>query len=140
MREPDLLKDDDPVHLLLKRGAQEYTFPCVITRAFGIKVGLRMHQLTVAQHIDFIQCTFARADTWALWQDGFPEDKPIESLRDVLALGFRGYVHMASYTPPVIRNVLVGLTSLIAWIASFVPHGVGKNQVPSSQGQTVAQH
>ncbi len=99
-----------------------------------------MHQLSVSQHIDFIQCTFARADTWALWQDGFPEDKPIESLRDVLALGFRGYVRMASYAPPVIRNVLIGFTSLIAWIASFVPHGVDKNQAPSSQGQTVAQH
>ncbi|CNI37281.1 UDP-forming cellulose synthase catalytic subunit [Yersinia vastinensis] len=140
MREAGLLKDGEAVHLLLKRGAQEYTFPCEVTRAFGTKVGMRMHKLTVAQHIDFIQCTFARADTWALWQDGFPEDKPIESLRDVLALGFRGYVRMASYAPPVIRNVLVGLTSLIAWIASFVPHGVDKNQAPSSQGQTVAQH
>lgn len=140
MREAGLLKDGEAVQLLLKRGAQEYTFPCEVTRAFGTKVGMRMHQLTVAQHIDFIQCTFARADTWALWQDGFPEDKPIESLRDVLALGFRGYVRMASYAPPVIRNVLVGFTSLIAWIASFVPHGVDKNQAPSSQGQTVAQH
>lgn len=140
MREVGLLKDGEAVQLLLKRGAQEYTFPCEVTRAFGTKVGMRMHQLTVAQHIDFIQCTFARADTWALWQDGFPEDKPIESLRDVLALGFRGYVRMASYAPPVIRNVLVGFTSLIAWIASFVPHGVDKNQAPSSQGQTVAQH
>ncbi|CFQ96187.1 cellulose synthase catalytic subunit [Yersinia frederiksenii] len=140
MREAGLLKDGEAVQLLLKRGAQEYTFPCEVTRAFGTKVGMRMHQLTVAQHIDFIQCTFARADTWALWQDGFPEDKPIESLRDVLALGFRGYIRMASYAPPVIRNVLVGFTSLIAWIASFVPHGVDKNQAPSSQGQTVAQH
>ncbi len=140
MREAGLLKDGEAVHLLLKRGAQEYTFPCEVTRAFGTKVGMRMHQLSVSQHIDFIQCTFARADTWALWQDGFPEDKPIESLRDVLALGFRGYVRMASYAPPVIRNVLIGFTSLIAWIASFVPHGVDKNQAPSSQGQTVAQH
>ncbi|MGP2541141.1 UDP-forming cellulose synthase catalytic subunit [Yersinia sp. 2541 StPb PI] len=140
MREAGLLQEGEAVHLLLKRGAQEYTFPCEVTRAFGTKAGMRMHQLSVAQHIDFIQCTFARADTWALWQDGFPEDKPIESLRDVLALGFRGYVRMASYAPPVMRNVLVGFTSLIAWIASFVPHGVGKNQAPSSQGQTVAQH
>ena len=140
MREAGLLKDGEAVHLLLKRGAQEYTFPCEVTRAFGTKVGMRMHQLSVSQHIDFIQCTFARADTWALWQDGFPEDKPIESLRDVLALGFRGYVRMASYAPPVIRNVLIGFTSLIARIASFVPHGVDKNQAPSSRGQTVAQH
>ena len=61
-----------------------------MTRAFGNKVGVRLIDLSTREHIDFIQCTFARADTWALWQDGFPEDRPIESLRDVLALGFRG--------------------------------------------------
>jgi cellulose synthase (UDP-forming) len=43
--------------------------------------------LTNQQHIDFVQCTFARADTWALWQDSFPEDKPMESLLDILKLG-----------------------------------------------------
>ncbi|AKA38814.1 UDP-forming cellulose synthase catalytic subunit [Yersinia ruckeri] len=140
MREEGLLQDGETATLLLKRGQQEYTFPCRVTRAFGKKVGMQMDDLSVAQHIDFIQCTFARADTWALWQDGFPEDKPIESLRDVLALGFRGYVRMASYAPPLIRNVLVGFTSLLAWVASFVPHGVGQGRTLRSQDQTVAQH
>ncbi|ANI30543.1 cellulose synthase [Yersinia entomophaga] len=140
MRNEGLLQDGEAVNLLLKRGQQEYIFPCKVTRAFGRKVGMRIDELSVAQHIDFIQCTFARADTWALWQDSFPEDKPIESLRDVLALGFRGYVRMANYAPPLIRNVLVGFTSLLAWVASFVPHGVGQGQTLRSQDQTVAQH
>jgi cellulose synthase (UDP-forming) len=108
----------------------------VVTRAFGSKVGIRMVDLTTREHIDFIQCTFARADTWALWQDGFPEDKPIESLRDVLALGFRGYLRMADYAPPMVRSLLVGFTTMIAWIASFIPHGVGRNPT-FSQKETV---
>nr|WP_241390999.1 PilZ domain-containing protein [Yersinia frederiksenii]ULG20182.1 cellulose synthase catalytic subunit [Yersinia frederiksenii] len=37
MREAGLLKDGEAVQLLLKRGAQEYTFPCEVTRAFGTK-------------------------------------------------------------------------------------------------------
>ncbi len=124
VREAGLVKDGDKVSLLLKRGLQEFAFPGVITRANGLNVGIRLSLEQVEQHIEFIQCTFARADTWALWQDGFAEDKPIQSLRDVLALGFRGYRSMADYTPPVIRTVLVSFTSLIAWLVSFLPRGV----------------
>ena len=51
----------------------------------GSEVGLQLLPLTNQQHIDFVQCTFARADTWALWQDSFPEDKPMESLLDILS-------------------------------------------------------
>ncbi len=60
-------------------------------------MGLQLLPLTNQQHIDFVQCTFARADTWALWQDSFPEDKPMESLLDILKLGFRGYRHLAEF-------------------------------------------
>ena len=57
--------------LLLKRGQQEYAFPVRVARVNGSEVGLQLLPLTNQQHIDFVQCTFARADTWALWQDSF---------------------------------------------------------------------
>ena len=63
MRVENALKDGDKASLLLKRGQQEYSFPCVVTRAFGNKVGVRLIDLSTREHIDFIQCTFARADT-----------------------------------------------------------------------------
>ena len=85
------------VNLLLKRGQQEYVFPTQVARVMGNEVGLKLMPLTTQQHIDFVQCTFARADTWALWQDSYPEDKPLESLLDILKLGFRGYRHLAEF-------------------------------------------
>ena len=109
------------VNLLLKRGQQEYVFPAQVARVMGNEVGLKLMPLTTQQHIDFVQCTFARADTWALWQDSFPEDKPMESLLDILKLGFRGYRHLAEFSPPSVKVVFRALTSLVAWIASFVP-------------------
>ncbi|VDR24002.1 Cellulose synthase catalytic subunit [UDP-forming] [Raoultella terrigena] len=75
------------VNLLLKRGQQEYVFPTRVARVNDSEVGLQLLPLSNKQHIDFVQCTFARADTWALWQDSFPEDKPMESLLDILKLG-----------------------------------------------------
>ena len=87
----------------------------------GGEVGLQLLPLTNQQHIDFVQCTFARADTWALWQDSFPEDKPMESLLDILKLGFRGYRHLAEFSPPSVKVIFRSLTSLVAWIVSFLP-------------------
>lgn len=102
------------VNLLLKRGQQEYDFPVRVARVNGGEVGLQLLPLTNQQHIDFVQCTFARADTWALWQDSFPEDKPMESLLDILKLGFRGYRHLAEFSPPSVKVIFRSLTSLVA--------------------------
>ncbi|WP_337050000.1 UDP-forming cellulose synthase catalytic subunit [Serratia fonticola] len=137
MRVPDQLQEHDQIALLLKRGQQEFSFPCVVTRSHGRSVGVRLVELSTRQHIEFIQCTFARADTWALWQDAFPEDRPVDSLRDVLMLGFHGYRRMADYAPPTMRKILVGLTSLATWILSFIPHGVGRGRAPTAT-ETVA--
>lgn len=109
------------VNLLLKRGQQEYVFPTQVARVAGNEVGLQLMPLTKKQHIDFVQCTFARADTWALWQDSFPEDKPLESLLDILKLGFRGYRHLAEFAPSSVKLIFRSLTSLVSWVVSFIP-------------------
>ncbi len=119
---PTQVLEGQKVNLLLKRGAQEFFFPAQVMRVFGDEVGLQLAQMTTKQHIDFIQCTFARADTWALWQDSFPEDKPLESLVDILKLGFRGYRHLAEFAPPSLKFVFHAITTLVDWIVSFIPH------------------
>ncbi|MGK9175831.1 UDP-forming cellulose synthase catalytic subunit [Yokenella regensburgei] len=120
------------VRLLLKRGQQEYAFPTMVVRVSGNEVGLQLMPLTTQQHVDFVQCTFARADTWALWQDSFPEDKPLESLLDILKLGFRGYRHLAEFAPASVKMIFRSLTVLVSWIVSFVPRrperGVAEQQ------------
>uniref|UniRef100_S0DF04 Cellulose synthase catalytic subunit [UDP-forming] n=1 Tax=termite gut metagenome TaxID=433724 RepID=S0DF04_9ZZZZ len=109
------------VRLLLKRGQQEFSFPTQVVRVIGSEIGLKLLPMPTRQHIDFVQCTFARADTWALWQDSFPEDKPLESMLDILKLGFRGYRHLAEFAPPSVKFIFRSLLSLVAWIVSFIP-------------------
>ncbi|MGB9095105.1 UDP-forming cellulose synthase catalytic subunit [Erwinia sp.] len=126
LREENLLSEGDQVSLLLRRGQQEFSFPCLVQRTFGHRAGIRLHELTTEQHVDFIQCTFARADTWALWQDSFPEDKPIQSLADIVVLGFKGYLRLAEYGPAPLRRLFLLLTRLAGWLASFFPRSVSK--------------
>ena len=95
--------------------------------------------MTTRQHIDFIQCTFARADTWALWQDSFPEDKPLESLLDILKLGLRGYRHLAEFAPASLKFVFRSITLVVDWVVSLVPRrparGAGDRQPDSAMTQ-----
>ncbi|MCR4459313.1 UDP-forming cellulose synthase catalytic subunit [Pseudescherichia sp. L3] len=127
------------VNLLLKRGQQEYVFPAQVARVNGKEVGLQLMPLTTRQHIDFVQCTFARADTWALWQDSFPEDKPLESLLDILKLGFRGYRHLAEFAPSSVKMIFRTLTSLISWVVSFIPRRPARGMVVQQPDPVMAQ-
>lgn len=125
LREADALKDGEDIYLLLRRGQQEFSFPAKVQRVFGRRAGIRLNNLTTEEHIEFIQCTFARADTWALWQDGFPEDKPVQSLADIMILGFKGYIRLAEYGPVRVRRMFLMLTTFLSWLASFFPKSVG---------------
>ncbi len=127
------------VKLMLKRGTQEFLFPAQVMRVNGEEVGLQLAPLTTQQQIDFIQCTFARADTWALWQDSFPEDKPLESMFDILKLGFRGYRHLAEFAPSALKIIFRAFTTLVDWVVSFIPRRPERLPVASAPGTATAQ-
>jgi cellulose synthase (UDP-forming) len=40
---------------------------------------------------------------------------------------------MADYAPPLVRGLLVGVTSLTAWVVSFIPRGVGRDPTLGQQ-------
>lgn len=135
----NILQIGEQITLLLRRGKQEYPFPAVVMRSFGQKVGIRLEKLSVEQHIEFIQCTFARADAWALTQDGFAQEKPIESMAEVLHLGFRGFQGMALYAPRPLGKVIHAINLCILWVVSIIPHPVKQNLATTSQNITLTQ-
>lgn len=78
------------VRLGLSRGLEEFEFVAKITANRGNRLGLQFEPMTTRQAMEFIQCTFARADNWATWSDKRKPDKPMKSLKDVLGLGILG--------------------------------------------------
>ncbi|WP_268991638.1 UDP-forming cellulose synthase catalytic subunit [Limnobaculum eriocheiris] len=123
---PELVAKGDKLTLILTRGDREYAFPCQVMRSIKETVGVQLQLTTTQQHIDFMQCTFARADTWALWQESVPEDKPMSSMRDVLMLGLHGYQRMLEYLPPFLYSILGRMASVIVWLISFLPRRVNQ--------------
>ncbi|MCS3431277.1 UDP-forming cellulose synthase catalytic subunit [Klebsiella sp. BIGb0407] len=115
------LTSNQQIMLLLKRGTKEYSFPARVMRVKGTQVGLQLEEMTPRQNIDFMQCTFARADTWALWQKDYPEDKPLKNLFFIFKLGFRGYRQLTDFAPDSVKYLLRLSGQLMSWLYSFVP-------------------
>ncbi|CAH7463065.1 MULTISPECIES: UDP-forming cellulose synthase catalytic subunit [Vibrio] len=89
--------------VVLKRGGQEFVFPMTVAYASKGIFGLRLEELSHQQQVQYVQCTFARADTWAKWQQGYQSDKPLSSMRAVLQVGFNGYKRLLKHSPNFIR-------------------------------------
>ena len=124
------LQQGELLQLLLKHGRREVSFPVSVMRLTKEGAGLKLGALTREQHIEFIQATFARADTWARWQDDFSRDKPLTSLNDVLMLGWSGFRRLPDYLPRPLAWLFSRLGTLVTWGLSFAPR----------QPQHLAQH
>ncbi|MCW8410070.1 UDP-forming cellulose synthase catalytic subunit [Legionella sp. PATHC035] len=122
MQTEGLFQTGDEITLLLRRGDDEFAFPGTIAYTFHHNAGIQLHEFSLRQNIDFIQCTFARADVWTLWQEEFGQDKPLKSMRDVFVLDLRSYYDIIEYTPARVRKMLINFTNAIIWMGTFLPH------------------
>lgn len=128
------LADKERVWLLLRHDQREQAFAAKVQRVFGRKLGLELEPMAQAQHVAFIQCTFARADTWSLWQQRLGKDRPLHSLLDITLLGWGAYWRLARTSP--IGFVCILLEKLARWLLSFVPRRVSpdfRSGAPTTQ-------
>ncbi len=109
------------IALMLQRGDREFLFPGYVTRSHRTFVGINLGDLKGQQKIDFVQCTFARADAWLNWGDNFAPDRPLHSFMDILRLGAVGYYRLYQYLPAWVRYIAGPPLHLLRWLASFLP-------------------
>jgi cellulose synthase (UDP-forming) len=119
--EPEVFQNEEAVDLLIKHNERDYAFPCTVAYIRNQKMGVYLNALSLQENIDFIQCTFARSEVWVLWQGGFEQDKPLQSMKEVFTLDLRGYWDIIEFTSPAVRKFLIGFARVIIWIGSFIP-------------------
>ncbi len=112
---------DQPVSLILQRGDRSFMFPGQASRQIGERLGIRLDNLDLAQQIDLVQCTFARADVWLNRHQDFETDRPLHSFIEVLRIGGRGYHRLYEQLPSVLSRPLRPLLRLAAWLLSYCP-------------------
>ena len=107
--------------VVLQRGSQSYVFPMQVVYSQGNIVGLKLMELNIQQQIDYVQCTFARADTWAQWQSDYKRDKPLLSMYRVLQIGAEGYRRILFNGPIYIQALSKALLEIWHVIYSLKP-------------------
>lgn len=121
--EPVKLQAGDPVKLVLQRGMDEFEFDAKVTLNRDTRIGLSFEPMSTQQSIDFVQCTFARADSWVVWGDKRKFDKPLTSLREVAWMGLSGFKVLGTLLFNVLRDRRQRLTETKAVAANRVGKG-----------------
>ncbi|CAM5218629.1 Cellulose synthase catalytic subunit [UDP-forming] OS=Castellaniella defragrans OX=75697 GN=HNR28_001348 PE=4 SV=1 [Castellaniella defragrans] len=109
------------VNVCLSVGASEFAFPARVIRCEGTDLGIRLAPMDRAREIEFVQCTFGRADAWVSWQSRFQADQPVRSVLGILKLGVQGYGRMLCAAPAPISTVRRFGQASAAWVGSFIP-------------------
>lgn len=114
----------DKVQISLTRVSQECVFDCTVTFLSDKTIGLTLAEMSRDKQIEYVQCTFARADSWSSQENGNVEDKPLNSLKSVLAVGAKGYVHLFAHSPNIIKNKLKFVSKIPTFIGSYLPRSI----------------
>ncbi|CAD5109612.1 Cellulose synthase catalytic subunit [UDP-forming] [Pseudomonas carbonaria] len=110
-----------PLALVLRIGHDEFEFPARVRSTRDRTIGLELEPMDVRSQSRFVQCTFARANTWADWHDGFAQDRPLGNLLTIVRIGLGGYRSALHAIPPHAHPALrLGLNTF-QWLASFRP-------------------
>ncbi|WP_299004602.1 UDP-forming cellulose synthase catalytic subunit [uncultured Shewanella sp.] len=109
------------VEVIMTRSRREFIFPFRIVYRQNKLLGLALETLSKQQCIDYVQCTFARADTWVQWQRSYRLDKPLTSMQQVLEIGIKGYQRLWRHSPRSIYYSIDYVLKLITMLVSLKP-------------------
>ena len=109
------------LNLILQRGDHHFVFPAKVTYSRGQSLGVQLESFTRQQNIDYVQCTFARADVWTKSQISYQSDKPLKSMLSVFKVGIRGYKNAIAYGPKWIKGIAKLIIILSKFLLTFKP-------------------
>ena len=109
------------VEIILKRDNEEHAFSCIVQRHQIDTIAVKLTKLSHKQCIEFIQCTFSRADTWSKNRDMVSKQSPIHSIIEILKLSRIGYYEAIRFAPKTIRRIIKALINTLTFVISFFP-------------------
>ncbi|MGV2988568.1 UDP-forming cellulose synthase catalytic subunit [Vibrio sp. E150_011] len=119
-----VLRQGDKVNVALQRYGITESFLCEIKFCQNGTVGAELMPMTLEKEKRFIQCTFARSDTWSKWQKSYEEDKPWQSLKNMCLVSVMGFRKMVDYSPRIFQLIYSRLEALVLFGLTFRPRWV----------------
>lgn len=124
VEDSSLLRNSSDLDVVLQRGNEELIFPLHVVYAKDGVLGTRLPSLSVRQTIDYVQCTFAKADTWVHWKESYEEDVPVISMGQVVCAALQGYSRLLRNSPKPIPQVYAVVIWMVSGLATFRPRSV----------------
>ncbi|QYY34197.1 UDP-forming cellulose synthase catalytic subunit (plasmid) [Cupriavidus pinatubonensis] len=84
----------------------EHVFKATVVFQDQQQAGLRLEDMTPAQEMTFIQCTFSRADAWLDSWGAKPHDTPRLALRQIMQIGILGFRNVAFHLGRELRKLI----------------------------------
>lgn len=84
------------VSVIMERAGREFVFPMHVAFKGRTSVGLQLRDKSPTTMVNYVQCTFARADNWVRWKQGMAPDKPLSSLRMIIHVSILGYSRLVN--------------------------------------------
>ncbi|MEX1665622.1 UDP-forming cellulose synthase catalytic subunit [Zhongshania arctica] len=112
------------IDIILNRANREFTFPMRSVYTLDNAMGLHLKPLSTVQMTDFVQCTFARADTWIKWQNSYEVDRPMASMAAVFRAAIYGYRRLFALAPWPLPEIARWLVARVKYLSSFSPRKV----------------
>jgi len=120
----DLFRGLEDIEIVLDRAHQRFVFPAKIVYSNENTLGLRLGDLSTQQLVDYVQCTFARADTWVKWKQSYEDDQPGVSFAQVLRSGITGLRRLLENGPAPLPQITRGVVVVFDVLGSFRPRPV----------------
>ncbi|WP_269620093.1 UDP-forming cellulose synthase catalytic subunit [Zhongshania sp. BJYM1] len=112
------------IDIILTRANREFTFPMRSVYTLENAMGLHLKPLSTEQMTNYVQCTFARADTWVKWQDSYEFDRPMASMAAVFRAAIYGYRRLFALAPWPLPEIARWLVGRFKYLSSFSPRKV----------------
>lgn len=124
LQDGSICKLQDKVQVTLHKASQEFTFDCHVTFLNRNIIGLKLQEMSKEKQIEYVQCTFAKADSWSMSSAGYTQNKPLDSLKSVLLVGVKGYYRLFDLSPEIIKKQFKYLSRIGLFIESYLPRSV----------------
>ncbi|MCW8329960.1 UDP-forming cellulose synthase catalytic subunit [Photobacterium sp. SDRW27] len=124
MADNSILNGHQEVEVILQRSSEKKVFHCRVAYRGERYLGLQLESQTTQQQIDYVQCTFARADNWLKWQQQYQTDRPMNSFKSVLLVGLKGYERLIENSPRIIKLIYQSVRVSIEFVFSLRPRFV----------------
>ncbi|MCJ2376523.1 UDP-forming cellulose synthase catalytic subunit [Vibrio sp. ZSDZ34] len=119
------LNNNETIRVVLERYGVAESFEATVMFSSHGKVGVALEPMTIEKEKRYIQCTFARSDTWSKWQKSYAEDKPLASLKNLLIVSVEGFRKLVQFGPRPIEIFFDSFVSSLRLIVSYRPRMIG---------------